>query len=467
MAAERNGPGPEEAPAPAETTERVPAAEPALAEDSPAPASAPPATATAPDPAPAADVRSAGAVLREGVRANWRWGLAVVGFGALVTSMGWFYLREEAPAPAASRLDSGSAVTSDLMEPTSPAYREAIEGDDVERKADAVAGGESFMPTFQSQGGRGAEPMVAEPLQPSAAAPSAPAAGVAATEPARAAVTAPAEETDPMLEQTLPQPEPRGTALVRSDAQTSEGVALGAMFGELLERWNAPPEMQVIRYDVALARADADAGAAAAAERAPGTRAEDTGAAAPGPVLVPAGRMLYASTRVGVDSELGVPVLVELHENPLRGALLTGEFQQVRDRMVVRFTRLSDPRRGLAVGVNAYAVGLDSEVGAVEGAVTRHWFSRVLLPAALGFAEEYLRAAGEPDTRVLVDGEVVTEQSERGGSERIARGLAGAMGQAGRVALEGAPARATVRIPRGSELAVVFVDPVRADGGAG
>ena len=430
------------------------------------PAAAEPARARA-EPPP----RGAGAVLRAGVRANWRWGLAVVVCAGLVLVMGWFYLEEEATAPPASRLGTGSGVASDLMQPTSPAYREATEEADSARRDEAVGAGESFVPTFQSQGGRVAEPAVAEPLRPSAAAPSAAAATpapVAATPAAAAAksaaVTPPAEDDDPMLVQTLPEPEARSTALVRREARTAQAPALGAMFEQLLERWNAAPEMQLVRYDV---EGSASAESVAAVQGA-APMTGDAGAPAPslGPVLVPAGRLLYASTKVGVDSDLALPVLVEVHEPPLRGALLTGEFQQVGERVVLRFSRLSDPERGLDAVVEAYAVGLDSEVGAVEGEVTRHWFSRVLLPAALGFAGEYLRAAGETGTRVVVDGVVVTEEREDEASARIARGLAGAVGQAGQVALEAAPRRATVRLPRGTELAVVFVAPVRADSGA-
>ena len=437
----------------AQGAEPAPAVEIVVAE----PAAAEPARARA-EPPP----RGASAVLRAGVRANWRWGLAVVVCAGLVLVMGWFYLEEEAAAPPASRLGTGSGVASDLMQPTSPAYRAATEEADSARRDEAVGAGESFVPTFQSQGGRAAEPAVAEPLRPSAAAPSAAAATPAPEAAKSAAVTPPAQADDPMLVQTLPEPEARSTALVRREARTAEGPALGAMFEQLLERWNAAPEMQLVRYDV---EGPASAESVAAAQGA----APGAGAPAPplGPVLVPAGRLLYASTKVGVDSDLALPVLVEVHEPPLRGALLTGAFQQVDERVVLRFSRLSDPERGLDAAVEAYAVGLDSEVGAVEGEVTRHWFSRVLLPAALGFAGEYLRAAGEAGTRVVVDGEVVTEEREDEASARIARGLAGAMGQAGQVALEAAPRRATVRLPRGTELAVVFVAPVRADAGAG
>ena len=177
--------------------------------------------------------------------------------------------------------------------------------------------------------------------------------------------------------------------------------------------------------------------------------------------------MLYAATTVGVDSELGLPVLVELLEDPLRGALLHGSFEQVRDRMIVRFARLSDPRRNLVTRVDAYAVGLECECGAVEGDVNRHWLARVVMPAAFGFAEEYLRAAGEPDITFVVNGQVLAQRSGQDVRGRVARGLAGAVARTGEVMQESLPRQTTVRLPRGRELAVVFVDAVREGQEAG
>ena len=239
-------------------------------------------------------------------------------------------------------------------------------------------------------------------------------------------------------------------------------VAIDAMLEELIAAWSAAPQMTVIRYGEE--------------EPSRGRHGQPSGCGNPPRCRGPAtgrlkrssfrpGALVYAATKVGVDSELALPVLVEVLERPFVGALLRGEFQQVRDRMLVRFTRLSDERKGLDVAVNAYAVGLECECGAVDGEVDRHWVSRVILPAAFGFAQEYLAAAAQPQVTVSVDGQVVSQQYESGGRERVARGLAGALGQTGDVVFESLPRRATVRLPRGTEFAVVFVDPVKVEAG--
>ena len=413
-----------------------------------------PATPQAPEnDTGTAGVRGAAARLGYGIRANGKVGLAFMAVAAGAAWVGWGLLHQETPAPPASRLDPGSEVASDLTVPTSPAYHEALEVGDTERRDEALVEGESFVPTFQSQT-PGMEPMVAAPVTPSALAPSAEAAQ--ATQRERAPVTPRPEAEDAVLAQDYPVAEERGIELLRAGAREAEGAAIGPLFEDLLTRWNEAPTMQVIRYDT-------ETGAGAAPAGSAGAPAAAGAGAAPGRVLVPAGRVLYAATSVGVDSELGLPVLVEVLEKPFRGALLRGEFRQVRERMVVQFSRLSDPRRDLELAVDAYAVGLECQCGALSGEVDRHWFARVVLPAAFGFAQEYLRAAGEPDTRIVVDGEVVAEQSEDQRRARIARGLAGAAEGAGSVLFESLPSRATVRLPSGMGLGIVFVEPVRAE----
>ena len=380
--------------------------------------------------------------------------------GVVLVVFGLWWMEQDTTYVASSRISMGSDVVSNPNEATSPEYQSALEQGEADRRREAVQAGESFVPAMQSQSA-GVEAMVMEPVVGAAKPPSQRVRDRVDAVVAEQLEAAQAEK-DPFVDRTYQAPKQVGTALVR-EAVPVEGLQV--MFDGLFEVWDAPASgMRVQRYDVEVAQAPAPAGVQGAA---PGQDAGGDVAppAAPGPVLVGAGKMLYATTKVGVDSELGLPVLVEVLERPFSGALLRGEFQQVRDRMMVRFHRLSDPRRDLDVEVNAYAVGLDCECGAVDGEVDRHWFSRVVLPAAVGFAEEYLAAASRPDVTISVDGQVISERSQDENEKRIAAGLSGAVQRTGDVVLEGLPKRATVRLPRGTEIAVVFVDAVR--GGEG
>lgn len=439
--------------------------------DVPAAEEAPPAPAPAAAPVDGPQARRETGRLREWVRIGVggnRWAVVVLApLALMVGGYAWLWMTGEPAYVPQSRIGVGSDVAPNPLEPTSEAYRIALEAGETDRREEAVEAGESFVPALQSRDAMVETPVVLDPVSPAATAPSERVrAEVGQAVEAALGGEAPEPEPDPFVERRFPEPREVGTELVR--AQTTEPAApdaLGVMFEDLFKVWDAPPpKMVVVRYEGA--RNDTPPGPAPAQGTGDTAVSEVAQRSPDGPSLVPAGKMLYAVARVGVDSELGLPVLVELLERPFSGALLRGEFAQVRDRMMIRFSRLSDPRRGLEVDVDAYAVGLDCACGAVDGEVDRHWFARVVLPAAVGFTEGYLDASGRPEVAISVDGQVITQRTESESSQRVAAGLAGAARRAGDVLLEGAPKRATVRLARGTELAVVFVEAVRAPGEA-
>ena len=67
-----------------------------------------------------------------------------------------------------------------------------------------------------------------------------------------------------------------------------------------------------------------------------------------------------------------------------------------------------------------------------------------------------------PDVTIHINGHALTQRSGGDARSRVARGLAGAVSRTGEVVHESLPKHATVRLPRGMELAVVFVEAVRA-----
>ncbi len=221
---------------------------------------------------------------------------------------------------------------------------------------------------------------------------------------------------------------------------------LDAIVAALIEAINREPDIRRIGY--------------AAGEPEPGgggRRAAVEPAKGPLP-RVAAGDAFYARVMHAVNSDYPGPVLIELLQPPLAGTVARGEFQLVRERMVIRIGSLDVA--GETVPVDAVAVGLDCACFGVAGDVSYHWWDRVLLPAATGFVERYLIARAEPERRVVsVAGEtVVTEESARSARQARDAGLAAAAGRVGQVLLEQAPSRQTVEIPRNAEVAVMFAE---------
>ena len=221
------------------------------------------------------------------------------------------------------------------------------------------------------------------------------------------------------------------------------GQDLHDLIALLIREWSREPEIRQLAYSAA---------------SAPGETPEAEAQAPASPSLaaaIRAGRPLYARTLYEVNSDYSGPVIVEILEEPLAGAVATGGFEVVRDRMVLRLTSLD--HEGVLTPVDGWAVGLDCACFGIEGEVDRHWFERVILPAAISFAEAWTSALARPDTTVRVDGDVIVESTRQAASDdRIYEGIAAATGEIGRVLTEDSPRAMTVRIPRNTALAVTF-----------
>ena len=222
------------------------------------------------------------------------------------------------------------------------------------------------------------------------------------------------------------------------------GQDLSDLIAILIEEWSREPTIVALGYTGTAPEASAE------------TAAQGTANAPQGPVEP--GRPLYARVLYEVNSDYPGPVLLEILEPPLAGAIVTGRFETIRDRMALRLDRLE--HEGRSIVVDGWAVGLDCACFAIAGEVNRHWFDRVILPAAIAFATGWADALARPETTVTVQGDIVVESVGQATTrQRLYEGVADAAVVAGQVIQEDAPRRMTVRIPRNTELAVTFTTP--------
>ena len=188
---------------------------------------------------------------------------------------------------------------------------------------------------------------------------------------------------------------------------------LGAIVAALIEAINREPDIRRIGY------------ASGAAERSGGERREAV-APAKGPLpRVAAGDAFYARVMHAVNSDYPGPVLIELLQPPLAGAVARGEFQQVGERMVIRIGSLDVA--GETMPVDAVAVGLDCACFGVAGEVSYHWWDRVLLPAATGVR----RAVSDRARRTGAPGGVGGRRDRRYGGEGPERAAGAGCGPCG------------------------------------
>ena len=343
-----------------------------------------------------------------------------VAFAVLWTAPGW----PQVPDNRGVRLDPEDAV--------SPAYEDTLDERDRQRMERAHERGDSFMPTFQGEGRARVE--------------TAPAA--ARRDHAATAGVAPVREAQGVSERPVPAYE----TMERPDASGGDGNdGLAAMVGVLLEAWTQPPA--IVRLGYGGADAGPPANAAETADTAPSRL--DSGDRAGRLPPVRAGDGFYARTLYAVDSDYPGPVVLELLQPPLEGAVATGRFERVGTRVVLRLSGLTWD--GATVPVDAWGVDPDCACYGIEGEVDRHFLSRVVLPAAARFAEGFLNAAAMPArTLTMQDGTVLHERDESGTEEALYAGAAAATRTLGDILMADAPKETTVRIPRGTPLVVMF-----------
>ena len=310
---------------------------------------------------------------------------------------------------AAQQVPDNAHVTLDPDDNPDPSYRETLDGSERRRLEAAERDGETFLPYFYGS--------------------------------VRPQTLRPPEEDPPRTRQAAIEvraPQQIVTTYERHGPPVSEEP--DDLVKALISQWMTAPAIVRIAYTLP-PRPPREPSQASDRETYPEVL--------PGSAFY--GRILYT-----VRSDTPGPVIVEILEEPLAGAIATGSFVKVGERLVLTITRLDHD--GLARPVEAWGVDLDCACLAIEGTVDRHWFERVLLPAALAFAGRWLEVSSAPDTTVSISGDVIIEESERAGTrDALRQGLAGVAGTAAGLLTENAPREATVTLPRNTELAVVVV----------
>ena len=326
-----------------------------------------------------------------------------------------------------------------------PFYRGTLDERDRQRFDAAREAGETYLPTFQGPSSAPGDPRAENPRAGDT--------GAGDGSPVAAAPTTPRTAYEGYRR---PQPD-------RAPASGREDRGYGDLIGVLIEVWTRPPEIVRVRWpetlgpEVAARDPDADEDRNWVPEAGREPRAANVGLRPEGLPRIAAGTGLYARTMYAVDSDYPGPVLLEILEPPLAGAVASGAFSLIGERLVLRLSRLE--YRGRSHGVDAWAAGLDCACYGVDGEVDSHWFERVLLPSAVRFAEGFLTVLSRPSETVIVGDEVRYERREAAARDAVNAGLASAARTAGDVLLENAPDGPTVRIARDTELVVVFAAP--------
>lgn len=195
----------------------------------------------------------------------------------------------------------------------------------------------------------------------------------------------------------------------------------------------------------------------AANRRTPRTKAHKT-------VVIPAGHILYGVTITAVDSRVNGPVVCRLVSGAYRGDNLIGAFQDTSNRLVLHFTKLVARHSGRSIAIDALAVSPKTGTTFLHGNVDHHYFERFGLMAGAAYLQGYGQAFQNAGTTTVTGSGLAVQSSSA--SKYAGQAALGTMGQdLSQSMSQNANIKATVSLPSGAAMGVLFMAPVTRTGG--
>lgn len=389
-------------------------------------------------------------------------GAVVIGLGAIVGGLIMF-TGEEAPPPSSS-MRPPPPVTEAPGQDVDPAYEEALKEKNKQRAEQAVAAGGSAMPTpiggprepikLPTEEGTDTE----DPLEKWRKA------AEARKKKDETPVTAPAPVSLPPPPPP-PAPDPEGVAELAQLMAEQMAQVINGMTPEA-------SAMLTITDPSFIEDLQNEAGAAAAALGADGVSSAVDGAMDGGSsgnnnaetevkLVIPAGTVVYAQLLTEANSDVPAPILAAVLSGPLRGGRAIGSFEVAQDHLILLFhTIVKDEDH---YSVEAVALDTNTTLAGMVTDIDRHYFSRVIIPAAAefvsGFGEAY---ADSGNTTVSVSGDTVVETEEDLDIEQeIAKGFQAAADSVSEAIEEDFGDReTTIRVETGTPMGLLFTQRV-------
>lgn len=173
-------------------------------------------------------------------------------------------------------------------------------------------------------------------------------------------------------------------------------------------------------------------------------------------VIIAAGTIAYAQTLIEANSDVQGPVLAELASGPLSGARLIGNFQLADDYLTLRFNRAI--YKGKEYQIEAWALDPATTLPAMATDVDRHYFSRILIPAAARFLQGYAQAVSQRGSTIIVNnGSTVATTDGLDGRQAAVYGVSEAVSQAAQIVQQDANRTPiTVKVAAGTRMGLLF-----------
>ena len=177
-------------------------------------------------------------------------------------------------------------------------------------------------------------------------------------------------------------------------------------------------------------------------------------------VIVSAGSIVYGQLMNQLNSDLPGPVLVSLLSGPFAGGRAIGQLEVKNDYMILTFTKVI--KDGVVYQVQGVALDEETTLTGHRSDIDRHYFTRVILPAAAEFISGYAGAAAETATSIDNSGAggPVQENPDPDAREQVFAGVEEAGDQLSEILEDEAERPVTVHLNKGTTLGILFIDSV-------
>lgn len=178
--------------------------------------------------------------------------------------------------------------------------------------------------------------------------------------------------------------------------------------------------------------------------------------------LIPAGEIRYAQLITQANSDVPGPVLAQIAGGPLSGARVLGSFKLNKELLTLSFTSIVID--DITYPINAIALDPATTLPGMATDVNRHYFLRIVLPAAAAFVEGFSSAVADSGrTSIVISGDTVTStQNPTSNDQEVASGVAEMGKEIGSILDDMArDLKTTVIVAAGTPMGLLFLEPLQ------
>lgn len=186
-----------------------------------------------------------------------------------------------------------------------------------------------------------------------------------------------------------------------------------------------------------------------------------SGAAMSAKTIVPAGSIAYAQLLTELNSDITGPVLAQVLSGPFTGGRMIGNFVREDEYLVISFKHAV--KDAVSYKIDGIALDENTTLAAQASDVDHHYFTRIVLPAAAAFVGGYGAAIAETGSSVeqTAGGSQAQDRPAPSPKESLYKGLEKASGKVSEMLdKQAANKEITVKLTKGTTMGVFFVDTV-------